>query len=115
MRDVAIGLKPIPNEIARLEEIASPAQTQQEDTSDTDLVGEYISYFLHISASNSRSSSEPRLRPFVERNDILKELEILGFNDENIDINTSVSSARYFATGQNSTDFWSATSCGHSH
>ena len=91
MRDVATGLKPIPNEIGRLEKIASPAEMQREDTSDIDFAGEYISYFLHISSKNSRSSLEPGLKPFVERGDILKVLRTLGFDDEDIDINTSVS------------------------
>ena len=90
MCDVATGLKPIPNEIGGLKEIASPIQPQQEDA-DIDYTGKYISYFLRISESNSRSSLEPGLKPFVERGDILKELRTLGFDDKDIDINTSVS------------------------
>ena len=65
-----------------------------DDTTDIDYTGEYVSYFLHISSSNhSRSLSEPGLRPFVERDDILRELKALGFDDENIDINALVSPA----------------------
>ena len=90
MRDVATGLKSIPNEVNSLEEIASPAQSWLENTSNIDYVGDYISYFLHISASNSRTSPEPGLKPFDERSDILRVLKALGFDDENITINPSV-------------------------
>ena len=92
MRDVATGLKSIPNEVNSLEEIASPAQSWL-NNSDIDYVGGYISYFLHISASDSRTASpEPGLKPFVERNDVLRVLKALGFDDENISINSSVGS-----------------------
>ena len=65
-----------------------------DDTTDIDYTGEYISYFLYISsASHSRSLPEPGLRPFVEREDILRELKTLRFDDENIDVNESVSPA----------------------
>ena len=73
-----------------LEEVASPAQTRRTDTSDIDYSGDYISYFLHISANHSRTSPEPGLKPFVERSDILRAIKASGFDDEDMAIKTSV-------------------------
>ena len=91
MRDVATGLNSIPNEVNSLEEIASAAQLWLEDTSDIDCIGDFISCFLHISASDSRTvSPAPGLKPSDERNDVLRVLKALGFDDENISISSSV-------------------------
>ena len=90
MRDVATGLKSIPNEVNSLAEIASPAQSWLENTSNIDYVGDYISYFLHISANHSRTSPEPGLKPFVERSDILRAIKASGFDDERIVVKSSV-------------------------
>ena len=73
-----------------LEEVASPAGTRRKDTSDIDYSGDYVSYFLHISTSNSRTSPEPGLRPFVERTDVLRVIKASGFDDEKIVVRSSV-------------------------
>ena len=85
-----------------------------DDTTDIDYTGDYISYFLQTSGSRSHSLIEPGLKPFVERSDILKELKALGFDDENVDISKSVSSAPFFDKKQGSNYSQSAITRGHS-
>ena len=84
-----------------------------DDTTDIDYTGDYISYFLQTSGSRSHSLIEPGLKPFMERDDILKQLQALGFDDENIDISTSVSSASFFDKKQGNDYFQSAITRGH--
>ena len=114
--DVGMGDKVIPNEEESLEGVAFVAGSRIDDTTSIDYTGDYISYFLRISSErHSHSLSEPGLRPFVERDDILQELKLLGFDDENIDINTSVSPARFIDKRRGSIHFQSATNTKSRH
>ena len=89
--DVGMGDNVIPNEEESLDGVAYVAGSRIDDTTSIDYTGDYISYFLRISSErHSHSLSEPGLKPFVERSDILRAIKASGFDDEDMAIKSSV-------------------------
>ena len=92
MCEVLVGPKLIPNDEVDLQEVAKHAGRRLRDTSDTDYIDKFVSYFLQLpSTSNSRTSFELTFKPFEEREDVQRGIVAMGFDDENILVHSSVS------------------------